>query len=72
MHAYFGQKPSTKADTANLLRPIREAGAERESGGKETSKEGISRSEHAPVSYLERETSRRAQKANFGGHAVLY
>jgi hypothetical protein len=49
MHAYFGQKPSTKADTADLLRPIRETGAERESSGKETSKEGISRSEHAPV-----------------------
>lgn len=47
--AYFDQKPSTKADTADLLRPIREAGAERESNGKETSKEGISRNEHDPV-----------------------
>jgi hypothetical protein len=49
MHAYFDQKPSTEADTANLLRSVQEAGAERESSGKETSKEGISRSEHAPV-----------------------
>lgn len=49
MPAYFDQKPSTEADTADLLRPIREARAERESSGKETSKEGISRSEHAPV-----------------------
>jgi hypothetical protein len=49
MHAYFDHKPSTKADTADLLCPIREAGAERESSGKETSNEGISRSEHAPV-----------------------
>ena len=45
IYAYFGQKPSTKADTADLLRPIRETGVERKSSGNETSKE----SEHAPI-----------------------
>ena len=49
MHAYLDQKPSPKADTADLLRPIREAGAEREGSGKETSKKGISSSDHASV-----------------------
>lgn len=45
-NTYFEYEPSAKADSADLLRPILEAWAEHESGGKTGSKESRSESKH--------------------------
>jgi hypothetical protein len=45
-NTYFEYEPSVKADSADLLRPILEAWAEHESGGKTGSKESRSESKH--------------------------
>ncbi len=60
-YAYFGHEPSTKTNTADLLRPIREARAECESSGKETSKDGICGNEHVPVQSAKRDVAHKAQ-----------
>ena len=45
-NTYFEYEPSAKADSADLLRPILEAWAERESGGKTGSEESRGESKH--------------------------